>query len=121
MFKQLFTFFKACCSIESAFHFHPRLIFAGKARAYPSGDPMRLVSKDKLVLEPSLTIRPGSNVIKLFNAIIDHHFMVITIILCDKAILPWKLPLNGNKLLRYFNPRKSRVNITAVIYCCIVL
>jgi hypothetical protein len=31
---------------------------------------------------------------------------VNTIVLCYKAILPWKLPLNGSKLLQYFNPRK---------------
>ncbi len=37
-----------------------------------------------------------------------------TVILCYKAILPWKLPWN-------FNPRKSRVKIIAVIYSGIVL
>jgi len=44
-----------------------------------------------------------------------------TIILCYKAILPWKLLWNGSKSLHYINPRKSRVRITVVIYRCIVL
>ncbi len=44
-----------------------------------------------------------------------------TVILCYKAILPWKLQLNGSKLPRYLNPRKSKVKITTVIYHRIVL
>jgi hypothetical protein len=44
-----------------------------------------------------------------------------TIILCYKAVLPWKLLWNGSKLPRYIHPRKSRVRITTVIYRCIVL
>jgi hypothetical protein len=44
-----------------------------------------------------------------------------TIILCYKAILPWKLLWNGSILLQYINPRKRRVRITMVIYRCIVL
>jgi hypothetical protein len=48
-------------------------------------------------------------------------FLGNTVILCYKAILPWKLPWNGSKLLRYFNPRKSKVRSTAVIYYGIVL
>jgi hypothetical protein len=43
-----------------------------------------------------------------------------TIILCYKAILPMKLHWNGSKLPRYFK-RKSKVQITAVIYLSIVL
>jgi hypothetical protein len=30
-----------------------------------------------------------------------------TVILCYKAILPWKLPWDGSKLPQYFNPRKK--------------
>jgi hypothetical protein len=44
-----------------------------------------------------------------------------SIILCYKDKLPWKFLWNGSKLLRYINPRKSRVRITAVIYRGIVL
>ena len=44
-----------------------------------------------------------------------------TAILCLKTILPWKLLWEGSKLPWYFNPRKSRVNITTVIYHGIVL
>ncbi len=43
------------------------------------------------------------------------------VILCYKTILPWKLPWIGSKIPRYFNPRKSRVKITVVIYHDIVL
>jgi hypothetical protein len=46
----------------------------------------------------------GANVIKLFNAAIYFHGNAI--ILCFKAILPWKLPWNGSKSLLYFNPLK---------------
>jgi hypothetical protein len=44
-----------------------------------------------------------------------------TVILCYKAILPWKLLRNGSKLPQYFNLRKSRVRSTVVIYRGIVL
>jgi hypothetical protein len=44
-----------------------------------------------------------------------------TVILCYKALLPWKLLWNGGILPWYFNPRKSRVKIATVIYCGIVL
>ncbi len=44
-----------------------------------------------------------------------------TIILCFKAILPWKLLWNCSKLPQYINPRKIKVRITAVLYSCIDL
>jgi hypothetical protein len=48
-------------------------------------------------------------------------FHGIAVILCYKAILPWKLLWNGSKLPQYFNPRKSRVKSTVVIYCSIFI
>jgi hypothetical protein len=44
-----------------------------------------------------------------------------TIILCYKARLAWKLQRNCSKLTRYFNPRRSKIKITVVIYYSIVL
>jgi hypothetical protein len=44
-----------------------------------------------------------------------------TVILCYKVILPWKSEWNGSKLPLYYNPRKSKVKITVVIYHNIVL
>ncbi len=44
-----------------------------------------------------------------------------TVILCYKAILACKLQWNCSKLTRYFNPRRSKVKITVVIYHSIVL
>jgi hypothetical protein len=65
---------------------------------------------------------PGANVIKLFTAVIYHHPIIgNTVILCYKAMLPWKLPWNGSKLSRYFNPRENRVKSTEVIYRGIAL
>ncbi len=51
-------------------------------------------------------------------------FHVNNIILCYKAILPWKLLWNGSKFPRHINPRKSRVRISMIIlptYCFITL
>jgi hypothetical protein len=46
-----------------------------------------------------------------------------TDILCYKAIVPWKFPRNGSKLLQYFNPRKVGLNYYGNLppYCFITL
>jgi hypothetical protein len=60
-----------------------------------------------------------ANVTKLLTTNNLTPFHGHTIILIYKSISPGKIPWNGNKLLQYFNPRKSRVKITVVIYCSI--
>ncbi len=56
-----------------------------------------------------------------FAAVIYHHSVGNTVILHYKSILPCKLPLNGSKLLQYFNPGKGRIKTASVIYHSIVL
>jgi hypothetical protein len=68
-----------------------------------------------------VTLTPRPNAIKLFTAVIYHHSMVILTFCVVKAMLPGELPWNGSKLQWYFNPRKSRVKIFAIIYWGIVL
>ncbi len=79
---------------------------------------------------------PGLNVIKPFTAVIYCHFMVILSFcvikqhylsyycrmavnyhrICVTNVIKHNLTLNGRNILHHFNPRKSRVKITAVIY-----
>jgi hypothetical protein len=62
---------------------------------------------------------PGANVVKLFTAVIYHYSKVIP------SVCVLKLYYLGNYYGMAVNYcsilRKSRVRITAVIYCCIVL
>jgi hypothetical protein len=40
--------------------------------------------------------------------------------ICVTNVIKHNLTENGRIITQYFNPRKSRDKITAVIYCCIL-
>jgi hypothetical protein len=55
---------------------------------------------------------PAANGVKTFLSVIYHHSMVIlSFILCYKAILPWKLLWNGSKLTRFLTLEKVGLEV----------
>jgi hypothetical protein len=83
-----------------------------------------------------ITLGPGPNIIKLFTTVIYRHSKVIPSFFvikqqylgnyCGMAVnyhgifvtnvIKHNLTYNNSNILHHFNPRKSRVKITAVIY-----